>query len=170
MNIICTTCKTEKDISMFHKCSTQPNGVRRICKECRSKTTKIYRNNPIAIKKRIDNYNKNHKKYLEYYKEYHRLNREENNNYSKEYSKEHYKKNKIKYAQRYWSDKKKWLIRSKSRYMIKTGQIKKINNCELCGKKGTEMHHYSYIDPRCVYFVCKFHHGYIHSIMGSREA
>jgi len=51
----CPTCNIKKDLSMFHKRNDTPSGLRRECKECRSKkSSKFYNENRDKILLSID--------------------------------------------------------------------------------------------------------------------
>lgn len=51
----------------------------------------------------------------------------------------------------------KWSARSKLRYEVKMGRIKKLS-CQVCGDIKSEAHHKDYSKPLEVMWLCKKHH------------
>jgi hypothetical protein len=56
-------------------------------------------------------------------------------------------------------------IREKTKHMVKKEKIKK-EPCTLCGSiKNIEAHHYNYLKPTNIYWLCRTHHHYIHRLL-----
>lgn len=98
------------------------------------------------------------------YNEAHRMERRalavkwriKNKDRKKEYDREYYKKYMgLKDA------KLKANIRSKLRYEVRVGRVKKMS-CEKCGDKKSQAHHKDYSKPLDVVWLCRKHHENLH--------
>lgn len=58
---------------------------------------------------------------------------------------------------RYLQDRLKVLVRSKLRYEVRMGRIKR-QSCVICGSKNAHGHHTDYRKPLQVTWLCKKHH------------
>ena len=117
----CNKCNIEKDISLFSKNKRYEDGLRKECKECRKKLTKIYRdNNKDKIKSDREKFNNNNKDYFknyainnkealkEYRKEYLEINKEKISESKKDYNKNNRAKSN-EYLKKYRSENKEKL-------------------------------------------------------------
>ncbi len=76
-----------------------------------------------------------------------------------EYMRDYRKTHKITSDERW-----KQAARQSTRAAVKRGQIKKLNNCEICGQNGTQTHHPDYTKPLWVVWLCKECHDNLHAL------
>ena len=100
-------------------------------------------------------YERDHEDLLVSYREYYQNNKEDVLKRHSEYSKSGRKKSKV--------DKYKNRARTKLRYEVKMGRIKR-GVCEKCGDPNTDAHHEDYTKPLDVRWLCRKHHMEQHRI------
>jgi len=147
----CYTCSEIKPLSEYHKKKSSIDGVASVCKTCRNKQLRAWRQT-----------NKG-KECI----------RKQNNKPSSILSREKYSKTKIgKTAQRKGEQAYKLRNENKRKAKAKvnnaliTGKISKVDTCEMCGNSEfkTEAHHWSYNEEHWlnVLWVCRKCHNNIH--------
>ena len=99
---------------------------------------------------------------LEYYRKWREKNREKLKKYQREYYKRHHPEC-LSYIERYRKmNQKEDRARRIFYYHFNKGEIKKIELCQICGKKETEPHHFDYDKPLEVVWLCRSCHKYLH--------
>lgn len=128
---ICTKCKTEKELSEFHKCKNMNDGHKHICKVCRKTPSKEYQiNNKEKIKEyRHAYYLKNkkiiNKKTIKY--------RKDNKTKVNKQQREHYRNNKQKISEnsmQYFQKNKKKIIEKQLQKRKKFPRVKIRHNLQ----------------------------------------
>lgn len=107
----CSTCKEEKDESIFGKDKRMRDGFRSQCKVCHKKSTDIWRkNNPEKVKSnRKKHYVNNREEMLEKSRVQHKNLSKEQREEKREYLKKYYRKNRETYREK---GKTKWRLRT----------------------------------------------------------
>lgn len=94
------------------------------------------------------------------------------NSCHKEKGKKYYQANKEKslrtQKERYHKHKAKFATRTKTRYAIVDGEIKK-QPCAVCGSQKSEAHHNDYTDPYDIHWFCRLHHRAWHRVFLAEE-
>lgn len=85
--------------------------------------------------------------YREWYREYRNKNRIKLRDYNKKYN--------FEWRLLHGTERDK--IRSKVYFAIKKGILKR-GDCEICGSRGAEGHHFNYSKPLLVTWLCPVHH------------
>jgi len=143
---ICTSCGVPQEEIFFGKKSANNDGLCYMCKDC----TRIY----------------NHKRYLK--------NRDEILDRSSKYNREHKDTIKKPSKEKAYKAYKKWYLANKEKksahaklaYAVKHGKLLK-QSCSVCKDPKSEAHHVDYSKPLEVIWLCKKHHGELHTKRGS---
>lgn len=162
----CWKCKTEKPFEEFGKRSSDKFGIDKICKICRRERDRDFerRNREARVarhakwrdenredinKRNRERYAQNPAAYLQKQKTYRYKYKEKLQEYAANYR----EKNKFKCN-----------ARKIFQYHCQKGNIKKPNNCSLCGRNNCRLdgHHYDYSKPLEVVWVCCYCHLAIH--------
>ena len=143
----CKCCEHVLPLTEFHKHKGFKDGHRSVCKVCvRVKNKEYYEENKEEHKKRVLRWReKNREKYEEGVKRASIV----------------HKERKRVYAARYPHKVKAGKLLG---YAIYKGQIKKSQQCQLCGAKNEKIvgHHFDYSKPLEVTWLCECCHKYIH--------
>jgi len=144
----CNKCFKELPLTEFHKHPGFPLGVRKTCKACACANSKKW-------------YEENREHHLEVCKEWQKNNRPKILENKRKARAERKKRMEIEYTKTH-SDRIK--ARQRLGYLLYTGEVKKLDHCQVCGCHSEEIegHHYDYKKPGEVIWVCKSCHGWIH--------
>lgn len=150
----CTKCSLKLPISSFHKHCQKPLGLSSECKECYKRRRSIYleTNGDAQIQRVAIWRDKNRLRTREYAREYASNHATEISERRKGYARPPRKPEPLKDG-----------ARSKLRYAVKVGKIKRPSSCSQCGVKcKPEAHHHDYEKPYDVIWACKKCHGKFH--------
>jgi len=120
---------------MFYRDSSRRDGYASRCKDCeRILKRKQRENNPETFQRKDQIYYQNHRSEI--------MERR---------------------VMDYQNHPDKWSARQKAEYAMATGKLDRKNNCESCGRNGTEAHHPDYTRALDVIFLCKRCHQRLHA-------
>jgi len=152
---ICSICKKDLPLELFHIGSKSPDGLQYSCKECRAAQAKIYRQS-VAGKKIAKAHSKS-EKVKKYQANYAKT--EKSKLTRAAYAKTDAGKSARRLAIKRWEAANP-VKRSAKRmvgYRIKTGEIIR-QPCEVCGDIKVQAHHLDYAKPLDVMWLCRKDH------------
>lgn len=117
MSKICSHCHRELNDECFGKCKNTPDGLRKVCKECRK--IEYINNREKAIEKSKQYYNQNREKVLVYHKQYYEKNKDKIQQYNQDHYKHKQELRKIreeKYKDEYSERRRKNYLKNKEHF------------------------------------------------------
>ena len=168
----CRKCKRMLSVEMFGKNKCEIDGLRRECKECRNKASRLYR------KTHKEKFSISDKKYRHEHKEQCRTN---GRNYGLRHKEKIAKHKKLyratakertaEYGKMYKEKhKKETQARSLFASRVRSGKIIRPDKCSKCGKtRKVEGHHEDYDKPFEVIWLCKSCHWILHTELKRKE-